>query len=102
MPALLLLTACASVPTSLLSPDSLYPESITACADEPKVPPRPAPDVARPPAVKATYTEKLHEAWGDCHDTVGATKVRKAEYKKQYDAATAPAWKKLFNFGKKD
>ncbi|AXQ68683.1 Rz-like spanin [Caulobacter phage CcrPW] len=52
--------------------------------------------------MKATYVNDLRAAGADCRDTVGATAQRKADYKKQYDAATAPAWKKLFKFGKKD
>lgn len=66
------------------------------------MPARPAPGVARPEPVKATYVENVRAAGADCRDTVAATAQRKVDYKKQYDAATAPAWKKLFKFGKKD
>jgi hypothetical protein len=87
VPPLLLLGACQSVPTGLLSPDSLYPSAITACADEPKVPARPAPDQPRTDPAKAEYTKGLHDAWADCHDTVAATAARKAAYAKQFEAA---------------
>lgn len=87
----------------MLSPDSLYPPAITSCADEPEVPPRPAAGQARPDAVKAQYTADLRAFGVDCKDTVSATAQRKADYQKQYDAATAPGWKKLIpHFGKKD
>ncbi|AFU88007.1 Rz-like spanin [Caulobacter phage CcrColossus] len=102
IPLLVVVTGCSSVPTSLLSPDSLYPDSITSCAPEPEVPARPAPNVARPESVKATYLNGVRWAGADCRDTVAATAQRKIDYKKQYDAATAPAWKKLFKFGKKE
>jgi hypothetical protein len=98
----LLLSACASQSTGLLPPDSLYPKAITSCQDEPPVPPRPAPGQPRSDADKATYTNNLHGAWADCHDTVDATAKRKADYQAQYDAATAPLWKKLIpHFGGK-
>lgn len=86
---------CASGPTSLLSPDSLYPTAITTCKDEPVVPERPAAGEARDPAAKAEYTASLHDSWADCHDTVGATAQRKADYAAQFQTATEPAWKKL-------
>lgn len=86
----------------MLSPDSLYPAAITSCADEPAVPPRPAPGQPRPDEVKAQYTGDLRAAFVDCKDTVGATAKRKADYAAQYQAATEPAWKKLIpSFGKK-
>jgi hypothetical protein len=85
------LTACASAPTGLLSPESLYPPAITACADEPAVPPRPASGQPRDDKTKASYTEALHAAWGDCHDTVDAVAARKTAYQGQYDAAQAKA-----------
>jgi hypothetical protein len=86
-----------------LSPDSLYPEAITACADEPKVPPRPvAADGAvlpRSDAAKAAYTKELHDAWGDCHDTVASTAQRKADYAKQFQKGTRSGLSKLLHFG---
>lgn len=71
--------------------------------DEPAVPPRPAPGVARTDPDKAAYTDGLHTAWGDCYDTVGATKERKAAYKAQYDKATKSTVDRVFGglFGKK-
>jgi hypothetical protein len=89
----------------LLSADALYPDAITKCADEPAVPARPAPGVARTSEAKAEYTTELHGAWADCHDTVAATAKRKADYAKQVQVATEPAWKKIIphiSFGKKD
>jgi hypothetical protein len=74
-----------------LSPESLYPPAITACADEPAVPPRPASGQPRDDKTKASYTEALHAAWGDCHDTVDAVAARKTAYQGQYDAAQAKA-----------
>lgn len=87
MATALLMSACQSAPTGLLSPDSLYPEAITSCADEPAVPPRPADGSPRPDKDKADYVNGLHGAWADCHDTVDATRQRKALYAKQYEAA---------------
>lgn len=103
-PLFLLLVGCASDPTSLLSPDALYPPAITTCKDEPVVPERPAADQPRTAEQKAGYTADLHDAWADCHDTVGATAKRKADYTKQYQTATEPAWKKVvphISFGNK-
>jgi len=88
----------------LLSPDSLYPTAITSCADEPKVPPRPVTADGslgpRTPEAKASYTEQLHGAWGDCHDTVAATAQRKASYAEQYKRSTESPIRKFFRFGK--
>lgn len=89
----------------MLSPDSLYPEAITSCADEPAVPARPAPvngvQQPRSDKDKANYTNALHGAWADCHDTVAATKERKDLYTQQFNAAK-PGWHfSLPFFGKK-
>jgi hypothetical protein len=87
-----------------LSPDSLYPAAITSCVDEPAVPPRPADGGPRDDKVKSIYINDLRAFGLDCKDTVAATARRKAEYVKQYEAATAPAWKKLVphvSFGSK-
>lgn len=69
----------------MLNPDDLYPQELTTCADEPTVPPRPAPDQPRSDEDKATYTKDLRGAWADCHDTVNSVGVRKGLYKQQYD-----------------
>jgi hypothetical protein len=87
-----------------LSPDSLYPPALTSCKDEPIVPERPAAGQPRTPEQKAEYTADLHDAWGDCHDTVAATAKRKVDYATQYQKATEPAWKKVvphISFGHK-
>lgn len=96
----LLLTACASSPTVLLSPDSLYPDSITECRDEPVVPARPAPGQPRLDEDKAAYDRDLHGAWADCHDTVGETKKRKADYAEQYKRETESPLRRFFRFGR--
>ncbi len=86
-----------------MSPDSLYPDSITHCQDEPAVPPRPASGQPRSDADKADYTNQLHSAWGDCHDTVDATRDRKKAYQDQYDKATKSPIQRIFGgLGKKE
>lgn len=72
-----------------MSPDSLYPAAITACAAAPAVPPRPAAGLPRDDKAKAQYDLNLHSAWADCHDTVSATAKRKADYQAQFDARKA-------------
>jgi len=72
-----------------LDPNDLYPNEITVCAEEPPVPPRPAPGLPREDEVKAGYTRDLRTAWADCYDTVKVTKERKAGYQQQYDNARA-------------
>lgn len=94
----LMLTGCANSPTALLSPDSLYPASITECRDEPVVPARPAPDLPRSDLDKANYTRDLHGAWADCHDTVAATAERARLYRQQYDRATESPMRRFFRF----
>lgn len=94
------LTACASRPTSLLSPDSLYPTSITQCRNQPAVPARPGPGLPRPDADKADYTEQLHGAWADCYDTVGETKQRKADYAEWYRRQTESTVRRFLRFGR--
>ena len=96
----LLLTACASSPTVLLSPDSLYPDSITECRDEPIVPARPGPGLPRTDEDKANYDRDLHGAWADCHDTVAETKRRKADYAEQYKRETESPLRRFFRFGR--
>lgn len=96
---MLLLTACASSPTSLLSPDSLYPASITECRDEPAVPARPGPGLPRTDEDKAQYDRELHAAWADCHDTVAETKRRREAYEEQYRRSTESPLRRFFRFG---
>lgn len=84
----------------MLSPDSLYPASITECRDEPVVPARPAPGVPRSDDAKANYDRELHGAWADCHDTVGETAKRKADYAEQYKRATESPMRRFFRFGR--
>lgn len=83
----------------MLSPDSLYPDSITSCRDEPVVPARPAPGLPRLDEDKANYDRDLHGAWADCHDTVGETAKRKADYAEQYRRATQPAVRRWLRLG---
>lgn len=84
--ASLALSGCGTT-SGLLPPDDLYPPAITACAPEPAVPARPAPDKPRPDAVKGQYIIDLRAAGADCRDTVAATADRKGRYQQQYDAA---------------
>lgn len=86
-----------STQSGLLRPDDLYPAAITQCQAEPVVPPRPAPNLPRPDAVKGQYIESLRGAWANCHDVVDATKQRKDLYQKQYDSTQGTFWDKLFH-----
>lgn len=95
-----MLTACASSPTALLSPDSLYPDSITECRNQPVVPARPGPGLPRLDEDKAAYDRDLHGAWADCYDTVGETKKRKQDYAEQYKRATESPLRRFFRFGR--
>lgn len=83
----LLTTACASNP-ALLSPDSLYPQALTTCADEPRVEPRADPTVPRSDEEKTQYAQGLREAWADCHGTVESWAERRARYVEQYERET--------------
>jgi len=90
----------------MLPPDDLYPTELTSCADEPKVPARPAPGVARDPTSVAYYIGDLRNAWADCHDDVDGIRDRKQRYAAQYKEQQRPAWERsirnLWPFGKKD
>ena len=90
----------------MFAPDDLYPAELTQCADEPRVPARPAPGVARDPTSVAYYVGDLRNAWADCHDDVAGIRDRKARYVKQYeDEQRSPlerGLRKLWPFGKED
>lgn len=83
-----------------MSPNSLYPDSITSCRDEPVVPARPAPGLPRSDEDKARYSSALHGAWADCHDTVAATAQRKADYADRYRRETEPTVRRWLRFGR--
>lgn len=90
----------------MLPPDDLYPAELTSCADEPTVPPRPAPGVRRDPTDVSYYIGDLRNAWADCKDDVNGIKDRKERYAKQYrDEQRSPlerGLRSLWPFGSKD
>jgi hypothetical protein len=85
--AVIVLSGCTTT-VGLLPPENLYPKILTTCADDPKVPPRPAPGQPRTDGAKADYLKNLHGAFQDCHDTVGGWADRRALYVKQYNTQT--------------
>lgn len=89
----------------MLPPDDLYPTELTQCADEPKVPARPAPGAPRDPTSVSYYIGDLRNAWADCHDDVAAIKDRKDRYSEQYqDQQRSPVergLRRLWPFGNK-
>lgn len=85
--AVVALSGCSTT-VGLLSPDSLYPKALTFCADDPKVPSRPAAGQPRTDAQKAEYIKNLHGAYVDCSDTVAGWRDRRDRYTKQYDSET--------------
>lgn len=94
--AIIALSGCTTT-VGLIPPENLYPKVLTTCADDPKVPARPAPGQPRTDSAKADYLKNLHSAFNDCHDTVGGWADRRALYVKQYDAQTKGYFENLWD-----
>ncbi len=95
----LALSACVSSPTYMPNPDALYPIEMVKCADEPAVPPRPAPDEPRTEAQKGQFLADVREAGADCRDTVSQWYDRRERYVLQWEREThgagERAWRRL-------
>lgn len=96
------MTGCSTASrTAWFDPDDLYPTELVACAAEPTVPARPAPDLPRSEEDKANYVKDLHGAYADCKDDVAGMADRKARYRAQYDNAQRSPLAKALPWTKK-
>ena len=95
----LALSACGTTTTYMPNPDAIYPVEMVRCADEPAVPPRPAPDQPRTETDKAQFLADVRAAGADCRDTVSQWYARRERYVLQWEREThSPgerAWRRL-------
>jgi hypothetical protein len=94
--AVIALSGCTTT-VGMIPTEDLYPKALTFCADDPKVPARPAPGKPRTDEQKADYIKNLHGAYVDCSDTVAGWRDRRAKYDKQYTTVTKGYFTRLWD-----